>query len=236
VAFTRLQKIGATAAVVAVVAVGATALVVQAAANQAPAEATSASTPDPVASTTPPRATPTDTPTPVAVAPPAAESSTPAVQAQLDYALAHWAPDTYNTAEYGVLGINDCVNFASQTLIERGWQMDATWNSPRNGDAYAASAAWRSSTSLMNYLADSGKVTALTDDQRDQVKLGDIVQFDWDNSGDRDHTGIVTKVERVGDTVAISFAGHTLDSDFRSVDTAITVEHPGGTAYYWSVP
>jgi len=234
VAFTRLQKIGATAAVVAVVAVGATALVVQAATNTSQNEATPVSTREPAATDASPRATPTVTPTPVAV--PTATPSSPAVQAQLDYALAHWDEKNYNTAEYGVLGINDCVNFASQTLIERGWQMDATWNSPRNGDAYSASAAWRSSTSLMNYLAGSGKVTALTDDQRDQVKLGDIVQFDWDNSGDRDHTGIVTKVEAVGDTVAISFAGHTLDSDFRSVDTAITVEHPGATAYYWSVP
>lgn len=33
----------------------------------------------------------------------------------------------------------------------------------------------------------------------------------------------------------IYLAGHTLDSDHRDVDTAITRDHPGGTAYYWSL-
>ncbi|TDW30337.1 amidase domain-containing protein [Cryobacterium psychrophilum] len=231
-AFTRLQRVGATAAVLAVVSVGATALVVQASTNPSQNEATQG----PAATDAATRATPTAAPAPVLVAAPAATPSTPAVQAQLDYALAHWDKGNYNTAEYGVLGINDCVNFASQTLIARGWQMDATWNSPRDGDAYSASAAWRSSTALMHYLAGSGKVTALTDDQRDQVKLGDIVQFDWDNSGDRDHTGVVSRIEGSGDDIVIYYAGHTEDSDYRSVDFAITERHPGGTAYYWSVP
>ncbi|MBB5643392.1 amidase domain-containing protein [Cryobacterium roopkundense] len=228
--FSRWQRVGAAAVVGAVVVVGATALVVQAVTD--PSEPTAATTPVPTETDAAPRATPqvTTAPVPVPTAPPL----DPAVQAQVDYALVHW--QNYNAAEYGVLGENDCVNFASQTLIERGWAMDATWNNPLTGDAYAASAAWRSSTALMRYLADSGRATALTDQQRDQVKVGDIAQFDWDNSGDRDHTGVVTKVERVGDTISISFAGHTLDSDFRSVDTAITVDHPGGTAYYWSIP
>ena len=65
---------------------------------------------------------------------------------------------------------------------------------------------------------------------------GDIVQFDWDNSGDRDHTGIVSKVEGSGDGISISYASHTEDADYRTVDFAITERHPGGTAYYWSVP
>jgi len=239
VQLTRWQRLGLTSAVGAVLAVGATALVVQAledtdeTANTV--QATDAATPAATAvATDPARATPTVPATPVTVEPEPALSA--AVTAQMDYALAHWNVENYNTADWGVLGINDCVNFASQIMIERGWTMDDVWSSPKNGNAYDASAAWRSSTAFMNYIASTGRATALTDQQRDQVKVGDIVQFDWDNSGDRDHTGIVTKVEKVGDTVAISFAGHTLDSDYRSVDTAITVDHPGGTAYYWSVP
>ena len=35
--------------------------------------------------------------------------------------------------------------------------------------------------------------------------------------------------------IEIDFAGHTNDSDYRSVDTAITKDHPGGVAYYWSL-
>lgn len=231
-ALNRWQLSGLGLVVVATVAVAGVALT---AGGTAPVSDTSATT-DAAASdsaTAPAteaaaRAVPTETPTPVAI--------DPAVAAQLDYVLAHWAEGTYNTAEYGVVGENDCVNFTSQALIERGWQMDDTWNNPLTGNAYAASSAWISSTALMNYIADSGRATALTDDQRDQVKVGDVAQFDWDNSGDRDHTGIVTRVEGSGDDVSVFFAGHTLDSDYRSVDTAITDDHPGATAYYWSIP
>jgi len=228
---TRWQLTGLGLVVVASVTVAGVALATAGAARTVDPTATSetattdaAATPQPAA----PRAVPADTPAPVAV--------DPAVQAQLDYVLTHWQRGTYNTSEYGEVSENDCVNFASQSLIERGWQMDDTWRNPKTGSAYDASAAWVSSTALMTYLGDSGKAAALTDDQRDQVKVGDVVQFDWDNSGDRDHTGIVTRVEGAGADIVISFAGHTLDSDYRSVDTAITVDHPGGTAYYWSIP
>ena len=128
----------------------------------------------------------------------------------MDYVAAHWKLENYNSAEWGILGENDCVNFASQAMIARGWVMDSVWSSAKNGNAYDSSAAWRSSTAFMKYIAQTGKATALTDQQRDQVKVGDIAQFDWDNTGDRDHTGIVTKVERVGDTISIYFAGQEI--------------------------
>ena len=69
------------------------------------------------------------------------------------------------------------------------------------------------------------------------VKVGDVVQFDWDDSGDRDHTGVVTSVvtERDG-SIEIRYAGHTDATLDRSVDWAITEYHPGGVAYYWSIP
>ena len=176
------------------------------------------------------RPTPTATPepTPVAVEPALA----PHVQAQVDYALEYWKD--YNP-EYGVLGITDCVNFASQTLIARGWQQDDEWYND-SANIYNASDTWRSSTSMRDWLATRPDLaTPLDDTQRDQVEVGDIAQFDWDNSGDRDHTGIVTKIERTAAGTKIYFAGHTLDSDYRDVDTAITIDHPGGTAYYWSL-
>ena len=172
------------------------------------------------------RATPTATTAPVEV--------DAAVQAQLDYALRYW--NDYNTDEYGVVDGNDCVNFTSQSLIARGWTMDEDWWTSGTGSDFDFSAPWVSSTAFMNYMAESGRATALTDDQRDQVKLGDVVQFDWDNSGDRDHTGIVSRIEGSGDDIVIYYAGHTDDSDYLSVDFAITDKHPGGTAYYWSIP
>lgn len=159
-------------------------------------------------------------------------SLSPAVKAQIDYALTYWKD--YNSAEYGVLGDNDCVNFASQSLVARGWQQDDEWF--HDGDVYASSDSWRSSTAFRDWLETRPDLaTALDDSQRDQVSVGDIVQFDWDDSGDRDHTGIVTRVTHDGGSTQVYFAGHTDDSDYRSVDTAITEDHPGASVYYWHI-
>ncbi|TFD31543.1 amidase domain-containing protein [Cryobacterium cryoconiti] len=176
--------------------------------------------------TEPERAEPADAGEPVAVDAQA--------QAQVDYMLAYWTD--YNTDAYGVITDNDCVNFTSQSLIERGWTMDDQWWSEGTGSDFDTSSPWISSTAFRDYVAQSGRATALTDDQRDQVKIGDVAQFDWDNSGDRDHTGVVTRIEGSGDDIQIYYAGHTDDTDYRSVDYAITEKHPGATAYYWSIP
>lgn len=237
-AFTRSQRLGGVV-LVAVLTVGVvTAGVVTAQGSSDPTASTeTVAAPDvskqaeevaPAPADVPeePRPTPVDKGTPV--------SADPAVQKQLNYALAHW--QNYNTAEYGVLGTTDCVNFASQTLIERGWEMDDQWWTSGTGADFTFSSPWVSSTAFMRYLAFSGRATALSDDQRDQVKLGDIAQFDWDNSGDRDHTAIVSRIEGSGDNLQIYYAGHTDNTDYRSVDWAITENHPGASVYYWSVP
>ncbi|MDR5699486.1 amidase domain-containing protein [Agromyces aerolatus] len=160
----------------------------------------------------------------------------PAVAAQLAYVEANW--QATSNEEFGFLEASDCVNFASQSLLDRGWQPDDEWWYEAGGDPYAHASAWISSTAFRDYLAARpDRATALTDDQRDQVKVGDIVQFDWDNSGDRDHTGIVTGVITLADgTISIEYAGHTDPTFDFTVDEAITVKHPGGTAYYWSIP
>jgi len=163
-------------------------------------------------------------------------SLSPAVAAQLRYVREHW--DATESDEFGYLDENDCVNFTSQSLLARGWEPDDEWwYDKEDGDPYASSDAWRSSTALMWYLEDHPeRATALSDDQRDQVKVGDIVQFDWNDSGDRDHTGIVTAVIHEDDgSISIHYAGHTDATWDRSVDWAITVDHPGGVASYWSI-
>lgn len=152
----------------------------------------------------------------------------PRVTVQIDYVLAHW--QDYNTAAYGVIAGNDCVNFASQSLIARGWTMDADWSF--GSGQY--SAAWASSTAFAAYLAaHPERATALTDTQRAEVKVGDIVQFDWDGSGDRDHTGIVTRVQDTATGTEIYYAGHTNNTDYRSVDESLALS--GGSVSYWSV-
>jgi len=152
----------------------------------------------------------------------------PRIAAQIDYALAHW--QDYNSAVYGYISGNDCVNFTSQSLIARGWTMDADWSF----SAGQYSAAWASSTAFAAYLAaHPERAKPLTAGQRDQVKVGDIVQFDWDDSGDKDHTGIVTRVEHTADGVQIYYAGHTSDTVYRSVDESLALG--GGSVSYWSV-
>lgn len=164
-------------------------------------------------------------------------SMSPAVTAQLAYVREHWQ-DT-SSEQFGYLGDNDCVNFASQSLLARGWAVDDEWWYDESGDGYSSATAWISSTALRDYLEEHPErgATALTDDQRAQVEPGDLVQFDWDDSGDRDHTGIVTSVVTGADgSVTIRYAGHTDATWDRTVDYAITELHPGGVAYYWSIP
>jgi hypothetical protein len=164
------------------------------------------------------------------------EQLSPAVAAQIAYVEANW--ESTSNEEFGFLAASDCVNFASQSLLERGWQTDDEWWYAEGGDPYAHASAWISSTAFRDYLAaHPERATALSDDQRDQVKVGDIVQFDWDRSGDRDHTGIVTAVSTNPDgSTSIAYAGHTDPTWDYDVDQAITVKHPGGAVYYWSIP
>ena len=155
---------------------------------------------------------------------------------QLSYAFEHW--DDTASETFGYIDENDCVNFTSQTLPARGWVEDDEWWYDGSGDAYSSADAWISSTAMRDYLEEHPeRATALTDDERASVKVGDVVQFDWDDSGDRDHTGIVTSVEEELDgSITILYAGHTDPTWDRSVDWAITELHPGGVAYYWSIP
>jgi hypothetical protein len=227
VAFTQPQRIGGLVVVCALVGIVATAAIVTGhGSGQPPAAAGMNSAQSPAPAEDSPRPTPSDSVEPVA--------ADPAVQKQLAYTLAHW--QDYNLDEYGLMEGNDCVNFVSQSLVERGWEMDDEWWTSGTGMDFDYSSPWVSSTAFMRYLDSSGRATALTDDQRNQVKLGDIAQFDWDNSGDRDHTAIVTRIEGSGDDLEIYYAGHTDDTDYRSVDWAITVNHPGASVYYWSIP
>jgi hypothetical protein len=150
---------------------------------------------------------------------------------QLSYLLKYWKH--YNRA-YDPLDDNDCVDFTSQSLLERGWRQQGAWT--HAAAVLDSGLAWRSSTSMRDFLSTHPELaTPLTDQERSKVKLGDIVQFDWDRSGDRDHTGVVTRIAHTSSGIKIYFAGHTKDSAYRNVDTAITKDHPGGAAYYWAV-
>jgi hypothetical protein len=158
------------------------------------------------------------------------------VDAQMQYALAHW--DTYNEAEWGNLNPvgGDCANFVSQTLIHRGWTQNATWYN--TGAAADWSPAWGYAPAMNSWFG-SGSAPAMTRlslDQRDQVKVGDIGMFDWNLNNTPDHVMLVSSVTKVDGVTKIAFVSHNLDGAYRDLDTVITTEHPGGTAWFWSLP
>jgi hypothetical protein len=92
-------------------------------------------------------------------------------------------------------------------------------------------------TYLKAYLLSLPGFEELSDDQRDQVKLGDLAMFDWDNSGDIDHVGIVNRIQTMPDgSTRLYIAQHTLHRYYRSIDWFITVRHPNAKVIYLSVP
>ena len=161
------------------------------------------------------------------------------VDAQMQYALKHWKD--YNSAEWGNLNSvgGDCANFVSQTLIQRGWVQNDMWF---NKNAAATTADWSPAWGYVPamhdwFSSDSGPdVTRLNLDQRDQVKVGDIGMFDWNNNDIPDHVMLVSSVTVVEGVTKIGFASHNLDGPYRDLDVAITDEHPGGNAWFWSIP
>lgn len=157
-------------------------------------------------------------------------TSNPAIDAQLGYVLTYWS--SYNTAQYTVLSGVDCANFTSQSLVARGWAMDAGWYYDQATGAMSPS--WSSSTAMRDWLYGRPDLaTPLDDSQRGLVKVGDIAQFDWDGSGDRDHTAVVTRVEHTANGTAVWVGGHTKDADYWNVDEALA--SGGGSVTYFSL-
>jgi len=158
------------------------------------------------------------------------------VDKQLAYALTYWK--NYNTAQYGDLNPvgGDCANFVSQTLIARGWTMNDDWY---NRDAAAQwSPAWGYVPSMDAYFRENAAQLGLTEysfDQRDKIKVGDIVMFDWNDNDSLDHVQIVSAVQNVNGQIKIKMVGHNEDSDYRDLDEAITVDHPGAIGHFWSL-
>jgi hypothetical protein len=160
------------------------------------------------------------------------------VDKQMSYAFQHWDRPNYNLATYSTFNPvgGDCANFVSQTLIERGWTMTDAWHNRNAGAQWTGS--WILVESFDAWLRshkDSLGITELSIEQRDQVKVGDIVMFDWNLNNTLDHTQIVSDVQVVDGKTIIKMAGHNTDSDWRDFDKTITKDHPGAVAYFWSI-
>ena len=156
------------------------------------------------------------------------------VRAQLDYLQTYW--ENYNLAEWGdynPLG-GDCVNFTSQGLIARGWQMDDQWNSP--GASGMASKPWISTTAMEAYLKGQGFVSN-DNDHLDRVRPGDVGIFDWGEKGPGvDHTMTVSKVEYTADGPVVYFVSHNSDGANRELQETLFVQHQNSTVRIYSIP
>jgi hypothetical protein len=157
-----------------------------------------------------------------------------AVDRQLEYAMRHWKD--YNLAEYGTMNPigGDCANYVSQTLIARGWKQRDDWYNRSGGAAH--SATWTYCPTMDPWLTANAATFGLTRrslDERDKVKVGDIVFYDWNHNDSPDHTTIVSEVFTEPDgTIRIKSASHNQDGPYRDLDEMITVQHPGGTAWF----
>jgi hypothetical protein len=159
-----------------------------------------------------------------------------AVDKQLAYAMTYWKD--YNTAEWGDLNPvgGDCANFVSQTLIARGWTMNDDWYNRDAADEW--SPAWGYVPSMDDYFRENASSLGLTEyslDQRDKIKVGDIVMFDWNDNDSLDHVQIVSAVDDVDGQITIKMVGHNEDTDYRDLDETITVDHPGAIGHFWSL-
>ncbi|WP_167052336.1 amidase domain-containing protein [Salinibacterium sp. ZJ77] len=156
------------------------------------------------------------------------------VNAQMSYLLTWW--ETYNEAEWGDYNPygGDCVNFTSQGLIQRGWQMDDTWNSP--GAKGFASKAWISTTAMEAYLKKLG-FRSNDNDHLDRVRVGDVGIFDWgERGGGVDHTMTVSKAEYTADGPVVYFVSHNADGDYRELQHTLFEQHSDSLVRIYSIP
>ncbi|WP_375407022.1 amidase domain-containing protein [uncultured Amnibacterium sp.] len=135
---------------------------------------------------------------------------------------------------FGDFGGTDCVNFTSQALHARGWAMTAAWGTSTVLGRHAATTSWVSSTAFARWLATRPDLALpLGDDQRDRVRVGDVVQFDWDASGDRDHTAVVSRVLQRSGRTEIEVAEHSPAGLHDAVDDLIAAHGGHGVVHYW---
>jgi hypothetical protein len=137
---------------------------------------------------------------------------------------------TLGATGYSYIPNEDCANFVSEALYAAGWKTDASWH-PNSID-------WVSSTHFRNYaLSTYPNIKELKGVEAfSQVKVGDIAQFDWNNTGIRNHTAVVTKVQKLSDgTWQVWVGEHTDPYQYRNVKDMVTKVHPGATVYFLSL-
>ena len=155
------------------------------------------------------------------------------VDRQMQYAFRYWK--NYNDAKWGDYnGIGgDCTNFANQTLIARGWEMNSKWKS--GGTVGTSTPTWYYSPAIEEYL-DARHPRLQGREVWSQVRIGDLVLFDWEPNDTPNHTMIVSEVyEREGGETGIRCVGHNLDIRYRDLDDDVLPEYPDFDVWFYSL-
>ena len=157
-------------------------------------------------------------------------STDPGITKQIEYAKAHYKNS--NAKEFGDLGGVDCVNFTSQTLLARGWKMTTTWGQAYRKGKMEYTRAWINSNGFRDFLAKHPELaTPVSYEERAEIVVGDIVQFDWDNSGDRDHTGLISGIREDG---MLLVASHSPGAyDWPLDELILSSFSPNTKTYFW---
>lgn len=159
----------------------------------------------------------------------------PEVADQIEYANKYYAKP--NVAGFGYLGNVDCANFANQTLWARGWRMDDEWWQDQSAyEGYKYSAAWISSTALNDYLMrHPQRARPMSWAHKDSIQVGDIVMFDWDSSGDRDHTAVVSGIRHGFGSRELLLTAHS-EGMFNYPLSQELARNPDSTqVYFWRI-
>jgi hypothetical protein len=155
-------------------------------------------------------------------------SSKPVIS-QISYAEKHYKSP--NKEVFGDLGGTDCVNFVSQTLLSRGWKLNPDWTYKPE-----YSRAWISSTGFHDYLKTKPELaTELTWKDRDLIEVGDIVQFDWDNSGDRDHTAIISGIQVTNGKRELLHTSHSPAAFDWPITDLLAEQDDRTQVYFWKL-
>jgi len=151
------------------------------------------------------------------------------VDAQMSYLLAHF--DEPNAQAFGRLAGTDCVNFTSQGLLARGWTMNGEWWHSQAMGINQYGRPWISSTAFMTYLAEHPELGYELED--DEVVVGDIAQFDYEDAGIRNHTATVSRVTGEGDSREIFVVQHNEDAAYKPVESLLEAHGPQAKVHYW---
>ena len=158
------------------------------------------------------------------------------VDREMQYAFQHWTAAPYNSAYYDFNAVGgDCQDFVSQSLLAGGLATSTNWFYDSES---SHSESWGYAPTFNDYLEDTPSLgfTKLAADQRSQLAIGDLAYFDWNNNGVPDHVMIVSGVSTVNGVTKVTLVGHNRDSDYRDLDTTITVDHPGATVWFYKLP